>query len=170
MPNRSLAAIWLTLVAGCGFTTVPQQEACNFFVADGRLYALQSDASYGTEGPVYASDDGGQTWTKAKTPEATCALAASGGESFALTSKGEIWKRLAGDESWTLLKQGHSAAFASREYLYDVSVSKDGTVCVAACEELWLLDRSGQRTQRFGSPERSSSPLGREMFLRTCFA
>ena len=169
MTSRIFAVIWLTLVTGCGFGSTRQREDYRFFATDGRIYALENGGGYGNEGPLYASDDVGQTWTKANTPDATCDLTGNGRESFALTSKGEIWNRVGNDEPWKLLKQGSSTAFGPREYLYHVSASKEGTVCVAANKELWLLDRSGKLVKRFSSPKSSASP-GKERFLRAWFA
>lgn len=139
-------------------------------VAGGRMYALLSGGSYGSEGPIYTTEDSGRTWAKTNYPTATCDLTADGSSLFSLTSNGEIWTKPTGDDRWNVLKRRSAASLGQREYLYGILASTEGTLCVTAATELWLLDRNGNFLERLQSQKTSSTPLGRELFVRAWFA
>ena len=163
-------ATLLAVVAGCNWSTTPQKKMGRFFVTGGRLYVLLGNGSYGSEGDVYTTDDSGRTWTKADVPQSTCDLASNAQERFALTSKGEIWWKGAGEEAWTALKRGQSTMFGKQEYLYSILAAKDGTLCVATNEDLRIMDRNGKLLTRLPSPKWSTAPMDRELFCRVLFA
>ncbi len=137
-----------------------------FLVANDRLYAIGSGSSYGTEGPIYTTDDFGHTWTRLEAPKATCDLAGDGRVLYALTSTGDLWTKAPSDKAWSRLRRS-----SGNGYLYSVLVSRAGTICLAGSEEIVLLDSRGNLIERFPAPRGSSAdPLSRTLFVRAFFA
>lgn len=170
LSKRIVAALLLPVLGGCGWSTAPQPNTWRFFVADARLYAIETGGSYGTEGAVYTTGDAGRTWTRVDVPQATTTLAGNGQETFALTSKGEIWRKANDEERWTIIKRGSSNSIGDKEYLYAIVASKDGTLCVAGKDGIELFDRRGETLNSFAAPQTSSAPSGHELFVRGRFA
>ncbi|HEX5446777.1 MAG TPA: hypothetical protein VFW87_23365 [Pirellulales bacterium] len=83
---------------------------------------------------------------------------------------GEIWKKPAEGDRWSILKRRSGAGLGQREYLYHILASKNGTLCVTAAAEILLLDRNGADLQRVKPPHQSSTTLRRELFFRAQFA
>jgi hypothetical protein len=173
-------AVFLTILNGCNPASVPEPEKCEgigppvmahadssrntsvstwrFLVTDDGLYALGEGTSYGTEGPIYTTNDNGQTWSPFYAPVATRELAGNGNLLYALTSKSELWSRRAADKEWSLIRRDSPYAF-----LYGVILGRKGTTCITGAGEIIFLDQQGKMLEHFQAPSRS-------VFARSSFA
>jgi hypothetical protein len=137
-----------------------------FVVANDRLYAIGSGSSYGTEGPIYTTDDFGDSWSRLDAPKATRDLAGDGRVLYALTSTCEVWSRAPGDKAWSHLRRG-----SGNGYLYSILVGKAGIICLTGIEEILLLDSRGKLIERLATPGRPPADLlSKTLFGRAFFA
>lgn len=146
----TLAVITVACV-GCGQVHGP--STYRFVVANDRLFAIEEEPSYGTERQCFVTDDLGDHWNLFAAPDKTRALTGNGSDLFALTSRGGIWCRRLGSDSWSQIKLDSRRD----EYTYSIAADSTGKLVTAGAHAVTLYQDDGTLLHRYGSD--SSTPL-----------
>lgn len=139
-------------------------------MAGGQLYVIEIDNAFGTVPAVYAIDGTGVVRIETDVPGNTISLAAGGGELFALTSNGEVYRRPLDGHDWTRIRRGTASAFTQPEYLYSILASSDGTIYLTGIANILVLDRAGVLQKTISTPEPFVNVLDSVGFVRAAFA
>lgn len=147
-----------SLSAGCtsNLPSTATPLSYRFVVANAQLFAIANRHAYGTEQGVLVSADLGGSWLPFSAPDKTRNLCGDGNTLFALTSKGEVWRKPASGSDWTRFWSSHG----SYRRTYDIDIGPAGQLFITACDAIVVVNDQGKVTHEY-------STSGDEFFVRS---